>query len=355
MAAIYKRGTTLWMVYYVNGQRFRESLDLPATNKGWAEARKIKRIKEGELAQGIHLEKLKVKNQITIQTGFNEFIATRRGKSERTIESYQEAFNKLLNYAGNIRLNQVDEYFVGQFENHLKTTPNKRKKILSERSIATYLRNLRIIFKYFVEKEYIRVNYFPKIKIKDSEIVTIPLDELQKMLELLKDTNYEHYKIIMMFLMTGLRASELTRLTYGDIDFKKNMLNITNTKGHRTDQFPLYPKLRSFIIENFEDGEGKLFNLKDRHSLKFWKRFLAGANKDKKVFPHYSIHTLRKTFITMLANGGMNIFDVSKLARHRDIRTTLKSYAAAELDRMGEAVNAIENIATIYATRGSKH
>ena len=57
----------------------------------------------------------------------------------------------------------------------------------------------------------------------------------------------------------------------------------------------------------------------------------------------------------MLANGGMNIFDVSKLARHRDIRTTLKSYAAAEIDRMGEAVNAIENISTIYSTNRPNH
>ena len=33
-----------------------------------------------------------------------------------------------------------------------------------------------------------------------SAIKTIPLDELEEILPLLRDTNFEHYKIIMMFL-----------------------------------------------------------------------------------------------------------------------------------------------------------
>ena len=85
------------------------------------------------------------------------------------------------------------------------------------------------------------------------------MDELEDIFPLLRETNIEHYKIIMMFLLTGMRASELTRLTNEDIDFKNNKLYIRNHKGHRVDQFPLDPKLLNFLIENFELKEGKVW------------------------------------------------------------------------------------------------
>jgi integrase len=355
MASIYKRDKKLWIRYSVNGKEYRESLGLSATNQGWAEARRIKRIKEGELAQGIYYEKLNLKNKSKLQAAFDEYLETKTDLSQATEDNYNAAFNKLKDFTGDIKLIQIDDNLVKKFEKWLRHIPNAKGKIIKERSITSYINNLRIIFTYFVEKGYMSVNPFPKKRIKDAAIKTIPMDELEEILPLLRETNIEHYKIIMMFLLTGMRASELTRLTNEDIDFKNNKLYIRNHKGHRVDQFPLYPKLLNFLIENFELKEGKVFDRKDRHSFKFWKRFLAGENAEKKVFNHYSIHTLRRTFITMLANGGMNIFDVSKLARHRDIRTTLKSYAAAEIDRMGEAVNAIENISTIYSTNRPNH
>jgi len=355
MASIYKRNKKLWIRYSVNGKEYRESLGLSATNQGWSEARKLKRIKEGELAQGNYYEKLRLTHQLKIQAAFDEYMKTKTEISKATKDNYNAAFNKLKDYAGDIKLSRVDDSFIKKFEYWLKNSPNSKGKLLKERSITSYINNLRIIFTYFVDKEYIKVNPFPKKRIKYAEIKIIPMEELEEILPLLRDTNYEHYKIIMMFLLTGMRASELTRLTYEDIDFKKKILHIRNNKGHRIDQFPLYPKLFNFLLENFEIKEGKVFDRKDRHSFKFWNRFLAGTNIEKKTFNHYSIHTLRKTFITMIVNGGMNVFDVSKMARHRDIRTTLKSYAAAEIDRMGDEINAIENISTIYSTNRPKH
>ena len=167
MASIYKRKKKLWISYYINGKKIRESLNLPATNQGWAEARRIKRIKEGQLAQGLYYEKLSLKNQSRLQAAFDEYLETKIEISKATEDNYNAAFNKLKEFSGDIKLMQIDENHVKKFEYWLRHIPNAKKKIIKERSITSYINNLRIIFAYFVEKGYINTNPFPKKRIKN--------------------------------------------------------------------------------------------------------------------------------------------------------------------------------------------
>ena len=346
MSSIYKRKNKLWISYYVSGKEYREPLGLVANRQGWIDARKVQKIRDGELAQGIHKYKIKMSKGVTLSRAYNEFLKVKKNNAEATIINYGVAYKRLFEFSGDIRLNQIDQKFVERFEYHLRTIPTAKGTKLTQTSISTYFRTLRVIFKYFVEKEYIKSVPFPKIKAPDKEIITIPLPEIKEILEKMYLSNRKHYKTIMMFLLTGLRASELTRLRFEDIDLEKNLLTVNNSKGKRQDLFPIYPKLRDFLLDNFEFGKGKVFDYKNKESLKFWGKFLK-----RNGFKHYSIHTLRKTFITLLVNDGVNVFDVSKLARHKDIKTTLKSYASVELDRLGDCINGSAKIHTLIHTQ----
>ena len=147
MASIYKRDKKLWIRYSVNGKEYRESLGLSATNQGWAEARRIKRIKEGELAQGIYYEKLNLKNKSKLQAAFDEYLETKTDLSQATEDNYNAAFNKLKDFTGDIKLIQIDDNLVKKFEKWLRHIPNAKGKIIKERSITSYINNLRIIFR----------------------------------------------------------------------------------------------------------------------------------------------------------------------------------------------------------------
>ncbi len=347
MARIFKRGKMLWLSYYVNGNEVRESLGLKATRENQQLAKRIKAERENHLLYGYHSSIKKV-NKKTIEVCFQEFLQTKENRSDRTIEMYNYVHEKFLRFAGDIELNKVDDGLIREFEKFIKfkKTIKKNKageeeeeiRETSKNTIEIIFRHLRIVFDYYKRLGYVESNPFPIKEKSQKRINVIPEDELDEILAKLRARDKEQYKAIKILVMTGLRAGELIRLQHEDFDLKRNILYITNTKGRRVDKIPLHPELKLFYEINWAEAErsGKVVPYQRIDSLKFFRRFL-----EREGYPHYSIHELRKTFLTRLANGGVDIYYIQKVARHKDIKTTEKYYLAADFEKMGEAISRV--------------
>ncbi len=355
MASLYTRGDKIWILYHINGKRVRKSLNLIDNRENKKIARRIKKQIEADLDAGILSEKYKkVKRKgLTLKDAYAEFLKTKEEKSEKTIIAYDTAFYHFSDYIGDIQLRSICEADIKDFINSLKNNfvrkvnnkksikkipvaklPLKELKKLSNNTVANYNNHLKIIFDYFVKMDFIEKNYFIRLKPEEKSVVTISQHELDTILAKLKKHNDNHYRVIKFFLLTGLRTNELVRLRFEYIDFEHNLIKIINTKGKREDIFPLYPKLRKFILENWKYRSGKLFDYASGDSFKFWSRFL-----EKNGYKHYSIHTLRKTFLTQLVNSGVSLYDIKTIARHTDIRTTLKYYLHADMNKLGTKID----------------
>lgn len=341
MARIYPRGNKLWLTYSIYGKREREPLGLKNNREGWKLARKIKLQKEADLLNG-RIPEIKRYRKKTLKVGFEEFLKTKKNRAERTIELYEYAHDKLTSFLDDdTPLSMINDDIVTEFEKFIEFTKRGKKskpRKTSKNTIEIIFRQLRIIFEYYKKQSYVDRNPFPKKEKTERRINTIPRDELTEILKLLKKQNHEQFRTIKLLLMTGLRVSELIRLKFEDIDFKKNIIHIKNSKGKRVDDFPLYNELRLFFMENWKKSEikGKVVSYQRRDSLRFFRRFLHDNG-----FPHYTIHELRKTFLTILANSGMSLFDLQKISRHRDLKTTEKYYLAAEYERIGDRVSSV--------------
>jgi len=349
MATIFTRGNKLWIQYSLNGKQYRDPLNMIDNRENRSVARKLAKQKEVDIDNGIYNEKKKrIKNKgIPLSEGFQDFKATKQNKASKTILAYETAFNSFKEFVGDIVIGKITDSAIQKYEKYLsqkivihpRKNKNKEKKLkeikkISPNTIANYFNHLKIIFKYFEMRGYIKDNPFPAKKMEEKQIKIIPDEILDDILIGLRKKSKTYYKTIILFLMTGLRANELTSLNFEDIDFKNNIIKVKNSKGRRDDFLPLYPELKEFIFNNWDNMEGKLVPFKNRDSLKFWDRFL-----DANDFPHYSIHTLRKTFLSHLVNSGLNVYDVKTMARHNDIKTTMKFYLAADLSKLGDKVN----------------
>ncbi|HSL90176.1 MAG TPA: tyrosine-type recombinase/integrase [Ignavibacteriaceae bacterium] len=362
MATIRVDKGKLFIDYRVNGKRQREYLGLDDTRENRKTAEIRKKEIEYKLATGISKEQIKrlESNNKLFQRGFEEFLQTKRNLKQSTIEHYKNAFEKLIKYSGNIRIKEFTKEKIEQIllcaQEELIGDKEKGKKI-SGNTIASYFIKLRVVFGYFVELGYCDKNPIPRLNMKPKKIVVMSDKEIETVLEklkttdkeYLKETSREHYRVIAMLLMTGLRISECLALSFDDIDFRDNLLRVKNEKTDRIDYLPLYPELKEFIMAEWKSREGNLFHYKSRHSLKFFDRYLK-----KEGLQNYSFHTLRKTFISKLINSGMSVYDVMTLARHKNIKTTLNHYTAAELQRMGKQISEQTNLGSLLGRKSEK-
>lgn len=362
MASVRSKNGKLFIDYRINGIRYREFLKIDDNRDNRKIAEKRRKEIEYELSSGVFNERLKRLDSTgkLLEEGYKEFLLTKRAMKQSTLNHYKNAFEKLIKHTGNIRIKDVTKDKIEQVilcvQEETIGDKEKSKKI-SNNTVASYFIKLRVMFGYFKQKGYCEDNPVPRLVMKPKKIVVMSDKEIEALLnglrtnekKHLEETSKQHYRLVAMLLMTGMRISECIALTFDDIDFRDNLIRIKNDKADRVDYLPLYPELRDFILSEWSEREGNLFNYKSRHSLKFFERFLK-----KEGFPNYSFHTLRKTFISKLINSGMSVYDVMTLARHRDLKTTLKHYTAAELQRMGNQISSQTNLGTLLGTKEKK-
>ena len=146
--------------------------------------------------------------------------------------------------------------------------------------------------------------------------------------------------------LTGFRISAMVSLKISDIDFDKNVIKLYNSKTKTYNEFPLYDQLKNFIKKNVPDDgyNGYLLTLSSRGGIH--KVFYTLRHKLNMGDPNtYNLHTFRKYFITKLLEKGLPIFDVSKLAHHKNIKTTMRYYAKVETGKLCDKLNELMPVA----------
>lgn len=186
------------------------------------------------------------------------------------------------------------------------------------------------IFRYAVNEKYLTDNPIKKLnkfKIDDEgKVKFYSHDELTHIIENI-DTFWRDF--IEFLYLTGLRKSELINLTWDNVDLTKNAEQITiasndkwKTKSGKSRIVPLHKKAVPIIKrckgknKNYvftDKKNGKIHPDKPYHALKKALEHL-GLEGD--------LHKLRHTFAAHLVMKGVNIYDVSKLLGHSDIKTT---------------------------------
>ena len=95
---------------------------------------------------------------------------------------------------------------------------------------------LRSFFKYFYRRGDLKENIMTKIdlpKIHEKSIIRLTDDEVNKMISAAAK-NPRDEMIISLFLLSGIRVSELVGLDYQDIDLKNKTFLITRKGGKQT-------------------------------------------------------------------------------------------------------------------------
>jgi integrase/recombinase XerD len=150
-------------------------------------------------------------------------------------------------------------------------------------------------------------------------------EEVKAILE--THTNIKHKAMLSMIYSCGLRRSELLHLKIQDIDSKRNVVIIRQSKGKKDRIAPLSPKILALLREYYLiykpsyylfEGQVKNTEYSEQSLQSVLKQALQKANIKKPV----TLHWLRHSYATHLLESGTDLRFIQELLGHNSSKTT---------------------------------
>ncbi len=203
-------------------------------------------------------------------------------------------------------------------------------------SIGRTMRALRYLSAYFRTNNIGNIQHdisFLQVRTNREGIVKpFSREEIKKLLSAVDrstDGGKRDYAILTLGIDTGLRAVDIRNLNLGDIDWKKGVLSIVQSKTGKRVELPLsgttMNAVADYILEARPEAKNKEIFLSIQKPTK------PIPQKLSQIVKKYSdraglnwingrgFHSLRRTFATELASAGVEIQTISQMLGHSSI------------------------------------
>jgi site-specific recombinase XerD len=139
------------------------------------------------------------------------------------------------------------------------------------------------------------------------------------------------FAIVMLFLQSGLRVSELVNLKLTDVDFESREITVRQGKGKKDRVVPLVGQaleaLKAYLkVREVSPEYDNVFLARNKTSMdprtvryRIHKYYIEAGIKKKA-----SVHTLRHTFSTHQVNNGLPLPQLKEILGHKKLETTYK-------------------------------
>ncbi|HNX11026.1 MAG TPA: tyrosine-type recombinase/integrase [bacterium] len=281
---------------------------------------------------------------------FLDYSEIEKGLSVKTQENYSRFLNKFfkwLNASGLSSLLPQDltEDHIWKYRIFLSRFVDPvNKKLLKKSTQNYYLIALRSLLEFFVEKN---ITSLPPSKVKlakdraEREIKFLKLDQLKKLLaapDTKKEAGLRDKAILEALFSTGLRVSELAKLSRDDLRFRDSTTDFELTivgKGSkvRTVYFSerAVSALKAYLAKREDLDPAVFVNYRPGANKSGADRRLSVKSIEGTVSKYVKIaglpvnatpHTLRHSFATDLLSQGVDLRLVQEFLGHKNIATT---------------------------------
>lgn len=252
-------------------------------------------------------------------------------------------------------------------ETILKYLEYLRQKALAGVTVADRYMVLKVFFNFLLEWEYIETSPMARIrkpKVPKRCARTFTTKEVLAILQSFdKNTflGYRNYTMMCLLFSTGMRKTELLRLSVSDIHLQECFLVVAHGKGDKSREIPLGLTIRRILKKYLRDRVELLqehgaftsqlfityYGTPINHGgmnavFKQLKEHLRGLGiPEKRLSAHTWRHTFAKTF---LLNGG-DLFTLQKILGHEDVSTTriYVEYTNKEMKVQNDRYNPLDN------------
>lgn len=281
----------------------------------------------------MHLSKLK--------TDFLEYLEIEQNRSQKTIENYDHYLTRLVDFAGDIKVSDIDPEVIRKWRLWLNRLGTNTSDELQKTTQNYHLIALRSFLKYCAKRG---IDALPADKIelartKRVQVTFLNDEEMKRLLgepDITREGGLRDRAILELLYSSGLRVSELVALNKDHINLKRREFMVRG-KGQKDRPIFISDEATEWIqkyLDKRTDNTTPLFvrvggkkksdqtgnhkRLTARSIQRMVARYalLAGITK------HVSPHTLRHSFATDLLMNGADLRSVQALLGHSNISTT---------------------------------
>lgn len=276
-------------------------------------------------------------------------LANKRKNSNH--DNWVSALNYLDSFTnGHLKFADLNEKILEDFKEYLLTTKSKKssKTTLSQNSAVSYFNKVKATLKQAYKDGILQTDLNAKIspiKATETRREYLTLEELNKLVK--TPCNNPLLKRAALFsALTGLRFSDIQKMTWHELEYIQNygyFLNFKQKKTKGIEVLPIAEQAYGFTegAKNPKDMpqdknvfEGLKYSAYHNKHLFQWIG-AAGITKD------ITFHCFRHTFATLQLYNGTDIYTVSKMLGHKDLKTT-QIYAKIVDNAKMEAVNKVK-------------
>lgn len=247
-------------------------------------------------------------------------------------DNWVSALNYLETFTnGSLKFADLNQKFLEDFKEYLLNTKSNRssKTTLSQNSAVSYFNKVKAALKQAYKDGILQTDLNARVKpIKAAETRReyLTLDELNKLVK--TPCNDVLLKRAALFsALTGLRFSDIQKMTWGELEYINGQgyfLNFNQKKTKGVEVLPISEQAYSFTegAENPKDmpQDKPVFDgLKySAYHNKYLFQWIGAAGITKNI----TFHCFRHTFATLQLFSGTDIYTVSKMLGHKDLKTT---------------------------------
>ena len=199
-----------------------------------------------------------------------------------------------------------------------------------------YLATLKTLFKTARNWDYITDDPTSRVTmLKEQSRVPDALSD-SELESLIVECRERTRQVVILAADTGMRRSEIQRLTWRDVDFEAGTVIVRQSKNKDYRVIPMTDRLRSMLAHLKPE-----LAQPDQSVLAFGdiKRSLHSAGVRAQI-GHVHLHKLRHTFATRLRDRGVPLDRIMELMGHKSMEMALR-YAKARPQQLVEAIAAL--------------
>lgn len=340
-------------VYYAEGKVHGKTVRVTIGHHGVftaEQARTEARNILGMIARGINpndVEKARKARSITLSQVFEDYLTARRSLKPRTVYDYRRILSTYLADWQNKPLVELSKDMV-----------ERRHRELGEKSPAQAnltMRFLRALFNYAAgryedsdghaiipdnpTKRLSQTRSWYRVPRKQTVIKAHELEPwfravLNQTNTIRSDKRELIRDYLLLVILTGLRREEAARLKWRDVDMVGRTLVVRDTKNHEDHTLPL----SDYLYELLQRRQADAFNefvfgsVGEKGYINEPRKLMAQVTEESGV--HFTIHDLRRTFITVAESLDIPAYALKRLLNHKMGQDVTAGYIIADAERL---------------------